>query len=302
MYLVRLGLTLLYRFRWVECQLISIRGCPVIPAVLRNLLDSLPQDLDKTYERMLENIPSVLTQYARKILLLLCFSERPLTVEEIIDAIAVDIETGFDPQMRCNDMQDILQICQGLVEVFEDTHNFLPAYKIRIAHFSVQQYLFSKQLEEHQTLSAMHLKDVDAQADIAQICLKYLLDDAVLSCHQSIIFLPEYPFAGYAADHWSDHFLRARTRVDVLDLAVQFFSSTRAFEKLKEIVSSNPRYLWKYAQNEKYWFIKRNFRQLPFASRLRLTDIICRFLERPGKLNSFRSLQGAVVRQAASEC
>lgn len=272
----------------------------MIPAVLKKLLDSLPQDLDKTYERMLENIPDVLTQYARKILLLLCFSERSLTVEEMIDAIAVDVETGFDPEMRCSDMQDILQICQGFVETFQDTHNFLPVYKIRIAHFSVQQYLLSKQLETHPTLSSMHLTDENAQAEFTIICLKYLLDDAVSSSHQSIIFLPEYSFAGYAADHWIDHYHRAGKLSQVSKLAVQVFSSTQVFENLHEIVSSNPRSLWKSAHEEDFRSVEFTKGQLPFASRLYLADIISQLLKQPGKFGSFNSLHSLLNEYAIS--
>ena len=237
---------------------------------------------------MLGKIPPYLTQYARRILIFLCFSQRPLTVEEMVDATAVDREKGFDPEMRCADTQDILQVCQGLVDVFEDAHNFLHAVKVRIAHFSVQQYLFSKQLEGHPTLSYMHLEEELVHTEIVKVCLRYLLHEEVSISKQSKIFQPEYPFVGYAADHWIDHFnsVPDRSKSDVLDLAVRLFSSPNAFGNMIEIAGCNPRTLWKSKNKEEFHAVEMITSQLPYIARWHLNDLLTRLLAIPGRLTS----------------
>ncbi|KAH7124373.1 hypothetical protein EDB81DRAFT_220297 [Dactylonectria macrodidyma] len=76
-------------FRWVECQFKALASCPQSEDLLDQLLKSLPQTLDETYERMLSNIPSSSKDYARQMLTLLCCAKRPLSVAELIDGIAV---------------------------------------------------------------------------------------------------------------------------------------------------------------------------------------------------------------------
>ncbi|CBF80582.1 hypothetical protein AN8452.2 [Aspergillus nidulans FGSC A4] len=78
-------------FRYVECQLTALKR-----AKNGNQLDkcqfSLPSDLDETYERILYNIHSDHAEDVRRILTILCLAKRPLTLEELIDAHAVDLE------------------------------------------------------------------------------------------------------------------------------------------------------------------------------------------------------------------
>ncbi|KAL9113314.1 MAG: hypothetical protein Q9227_002649 [Pyrenula ochraceoflavens] len=153
------------------------------------------------------------------------------------------------------------------------------------AQSSVQQYLLSKPSEEHPALSSMHLQDITAQEELAQICLRYLLDDAISSCRQSVIFLSEYPFAGYAANHWLHHLMKPRR--DLLDLVMRLFSSAQAFKKFRELISSKPRTIWKRNNDEKFKSIEMTGGQIAFASRIYLDEVISRFFERPGILPSF---------------
>jgi hypothetical protein len=80
----------IYRFRYVECQFKALRR-----AKTRNQLDeclrTLPRDLDETYERILCSIDEDYVEDVPRVLTVLCFSTRPLTVNELIDAVAVDL-------------------------------------------------------------------------------------------------------------------------------------------------------------------------------------------------------------------
>ena len=85
------------RFRWVECHITALYDCSGSKRLLDKLLSSLPATLDKTYERMLCSISPESAADARPVLTLLCCAMRPLTAEEVIDAVAVEL--GNDP--RC---------------------------------------------------------------------------------------------------------------------------------------------------------------------------------------------------------
>ena len=78
------------RFRWVACQLDVIKVCRTFRA-LEKALASLPKDLDETYARILDNIPDQDRDDAFRLLQLLCYSERPLRIEEAVDAIAINV-------------------------------------------------------------------------------------------------------------------------------------------------------------------------------------------------------------------
>jgi hypothetical protein len=99
----------------VDCQLDTLRKCITISAVERALTE-LPNTLDETYNRILNNIPEEYHKEARRVMQLLAISYRPLTIDEVAEAIAVDCENEvFDPEKRLPDQMDILEICSSLV-------------------------------------------------------------------------------------------------------------------------------------------------------------------------------------------
>src|ERR1700722_356375 len=87
------------RFRWAACQLDILEHC-LDYEELQRTLHSLPQTLDETYSRILANIPEGRRERAIRLLQFLVFSERPLTIQEAVDAIAIRfIPCGqFDPK------------------------------------------------------------------------------------------------------------------------------------------------------------------------------------------------------------
>lgn len=104
-----------YRFRWVELQLDALKKCLTIP-LLKKTLGELPDDLDKTYDRILLSIPKHFFREAYCALQFLAVACRPLTINEVAEAIAVDCEAEkFDPEDRLPEADDIIEICSSLV-------------------------------------------------------------------------------------------------------------------------------------------------------------------------------------------
>jgi ankyrin repeat protein len=192
------------RFRWVECQFRSLKSCPRNEDHLEKLLESLPQSLDETYERMLLNIDAASTDYARRILMWLCFSKRPLTVPELIDGIAVELgdHARLNRKRRLFDESDLLQICPGLISIAFDSKK--RSKVVSIAHFSVQEYLESDRLH-HPKVAFFSMSGANSHIEIAQTCLVYLLDPSLLNAEVSPSTLKELPLLRYAARYWYKH-------------------------------------------------------------------------------------------------
>jgi hypothetical protein len=85
--------------------------------MLRKNLSSLPDTLDEMYDRILSSVQQHHRTHVHKILQWLAFSARPLTLAEVAEAIAVDLDAGvlLDFDERIIKPHDILAICSGLV-------------------------------------------------------------------------------------------------------------------------------------------------------------------------------------------
>jgi hypothetical protein len=90
---------------------------------LRRSLASLPLTLEKTYDRILLAITEEDSIYAIRILQWLTVAERPLSVNEIAEVVAIDEtrERVFDEEEVLQDPLDALEICSSLVTVQDIT-------------------------------------------------------------------------------------------------------------------------------------------------------------------------------------
>lgn len=192
-----------YRFRWVLCQLEALEKC-LDPVTLRTALRSLPKDLDETYARILKNLPPEHEHHTIRLLQFLVYSERPLRINEAMDAIAVDLNERprFKPENRMPAPDEILSYCSSLAVRVERKakHTEATIAEIQLAHFSVKDYLTSNHIEER---IAQHFKETIACSSIAEVCLAYLLE---LEKNLPIIEIKQSFFlAQYAARYWASY-------------------------------------------------------------------------------------------------
>ncbi|KAF2259137.1 hypothetical protein CC78DRAFT_586295, partial [Lojkania enalia] len=211
-------------FRWAACQIDALEHC-LDYRTLRNALASLPKTLDETYGRILRAIPLENKQYAIIILQLITFSERPLRIEEAIDAIAVDIKEDphFCPKYRTPNPQEISRYCSSLVAVVPVTEHSNGKYKnyveLQLIHFSVKEYLMSNRLDSD---IAPDFQKTTASTAIAKTCLAYLLHFNQEIPSRDI--LPRFPFAQYSARFWMTNAAGAKdTDKIVLDFIERLF-------------------------------------------------------------------------------
>ncbi|CAG8079967.1 unnamed protein product [Penicillium nalgiovense] len=216
-------------FRYVECQFNSLRR-----AKNRNQLDeclrTLPRDLDETYERILCSINDEYVEDVRRVLTLLCFSTRPLTVHELIDAHAVDLREPpcLDRDGRSYDQDDLVDICLGLIEiVITEDENGRNISTARIAHFSVQEYLQSDRILR-QNAKVFAIRSATANAEIAQICLVYLLEPTLSEGRLDEKKLTEFPLTRFAAMQWFHHYANSgKEGPKIAQIVLRLFKDTK---------------------------------------------------------------------------
>ncbi|KAI3326723.1 hypothetical protein HD806DRAFT_488009 [Xylariaceae sp. AK1471] len=269
-------------FRWVECQFKALESCPECEDLLDQLLHSLPQSLDETYERMLSNIAPAFVDYARRMLTLLCCARRPLTLPELIDGIAVELgdPPKFNPKRKLRSVDAVHRVCPGFIEVDVDPRHSQAT--VRIAHFSVQEYLESGRIC-HPEVNKFSVRLREAHAEIACICLTYLLEPALSGGSTK-----EYPLALYAARSWHEHYrVGDKTFHQVEFQALRLFQSTEgAFET------------WINVWDVDMWGSKRSGNMpLPvyYASLLGLDSVLTKLLGEKPSSGTFLGLNSSEV-------
>ena len=119
----------------------------------------------------------------------ICHSERPLRVDELCHALAVEIgERDFDLD-NVPSIGTLLDCCQGLITVDAEASN------VRLIHYTVQEYLCS-----HPGLFSK------PHSILAETCLTYL--NSVRVQNSTSHLPPEYgsmPFLKYSARYWGTH-------------------------------------------------------------------------------------------------
>ena len=152
--------------------------------------------------------------------MLLAFSTRPMTIQEVAEATAVNVETQvFSVEERFPDAYDLLEFCSSLVCLSElpreatseirkeGLYRYRPAAPevrvLQFAHMSVKEYLLS---DRSQMLipSSIAINAALSHSHITQMCLTYLLD--FNSGKAASAFKYEaFPFLAYSALHWMTH-------------------------------------------------------------------------------------------------
>ncbi|KAH6699782.1 ankyrin repeat-containing domain protein [Leptodontidium sp. MPI-SDFR-AT-0119] len=225
-------------FQWAVCQLGLIKNCKQVGAV-RKTLNNLPETLDDMYDRILASISDETWQIARTALMLLAYSIRPLTLEELAEGMVVDYEGQRfkSDEHRLTNYRHVLEICSSLVSVSKTrldlretpwlqeknrienrpswlSEEFNKEHEIvQFAHFSVREYIILQRTKSAPRVSRFSFSPTAAHQAIAELCLVYLLDFSGGVRLLRIEFVA-FPFLAYAAQHWPEHWRRQLTHKD----------------------------------------------------------------------------------------
>lgn len=135
-------------------------------------MNELPETLDKTYERILTNIPVNKRKIAHKVLQFLAFDEDDNlsgNADKLAEAVIVDVEQlSFKPEYRFLDRNSLFEICTCLITLTTDG-------RVILAHYSVKEYLISKRMR-HSQAAAFQISQSAHCVLWAKTSLVYLLD------------------------------------------------------------------------------------------------------------------------------
>ena len=164
----------------------------------------LPATLDETYNHMLVSIaPQHREEAARALKWLIC-SKKPLTVDELAEAVVINLEEEgeVDLSERLFDANSITGVLSGLIAVSDNS--------VRLAHFSVAEYLTSDRLVGTD-VSDFWVSVPDCTPKLLRACLRYLQTNAIQT--ESFGSPPNYapplryrpPLLNHAANCWVEY-------------------------------------------------------------------------------------------------
>lgn len=220
------------RFRWVTCQIDHL--CELSDdAARRRALDTLPPDLNATYDRILERVnqqPESTRVLVQRTLQWItgagpCLSE----ISALCEAISINIgDTSVNPE-AVPDVDELLRRCSSLTRLSSNAKCLEPA------HFTVTEYLSSINPVTHPHLARYRREGATASYYKATTCLTYLcMEDFEHVGWQSPAameaLLEARPFYKHAAEHWVTHLRRG-------DACVERTDSTLPIELLQRLFS-----------------------------------------------------------------
>ncbi|KAI6826758.1 Pfs, NACHT and ankyrin domain protein [Hortaea werneckii] len=213
-------------FRWAYCQIQELKKLKSTkPKYIEDVLRTLPKTLDETYDRILCAIDERYRPEALTLLRWITYSTTPLTLRQLAEAAIIDpSDEGIVDVDNRGDIEDSVDILSGLILVYgqdlssshvsrcsDDGHTgsftcrFNSKSRVRLAHFSVKEYLDSERILDG-TAKDFHLDAADEHRFLAQSCLTYLMhysnDITKLSTEED---QRSYPLLHYSANTWYYH-------------------------------------------------------------------------------------------------
>ncbi|KAF8557457.1 hypothetical protein OG21DRAFT_1520519 [Imleria badia] len=183
-------------FRWVQCQLDTLKGCFTLQELLE-ALNNLPKGLYTTYERILLGIDQQLSEakVAQRALAWLVTTSRPLILGEVIEALSIDIRRRILDRGNAPMHQYALLDALGSLVVHDEKTDI-----INLSHFSVKEYLMDELTRKK--LPAYHIDLQKAHKQVFQLCMYYLVtsldqpfdDDVTLQSRPLLDYIFSYGF------------------------------------------------------------------------------------------------------------
>ena len=188
------------------CQFEFLRKCVPRTEDIQRALDGLPETLDGTYARILEEIDKPTQKDAHIFFQCVAAASRPLRVDELSQFLAFDFEGEVTPTFLADRLPEdpadaVLTMCSSLLAVVKPEGYDFPV--VQFAHYSVKEYLTSTRLADAKdTISRFHVSMISAHTTVAQGCLGLLLHLDETFTEDS---LENFPLSKYAAEYWFAH-------------------------------------------------------------------------------------------------
>ncbi|KAM7221080.1 hypothetical protein V8F06_003465 [Rhypophila decipiens] len=125
-------------FLWVALQIEALYTSMTDDAI-RKALEDLPKDLPETFNRIIQRSAEAGNEYGMRIFKLIVAAFRPLTVDELREALSVvPGVTTWNPAHVINNVHSALACCGSLISIDEE------ALTVKLIHHSVKQFLLGQ--------------------------------------------------------------------------------------------------------------------------------------------------------------
>ncbi|BCR94918.1 uncharacterized protein AKAW2_11964A [Aspergillus luchuensis] len=193
-------------FRWMDCQLQTLRRCATPQAVHKALRD-LPKSLEEHYTTTINKIDESNRIAVKNLLRWVAFALRPLSLHEITSAIAINVDNGdipfYDVNLEPLDPESFIDSCSSLVSTYclwDETSGTQCVY-VKLAHFTVREFLTSEVILRG-PCSDFFMDARLSHAVLANCSLAYF-HHAVQSAARDLWIY--HPLARYAGHFWNEH-------------------------------------------------------------------------------------------------
>jgi len=150
-------------FLWVALQVASLCYAGTDEAIRRALAD-LPKDLPETFSRIMRRSGELGKEYQTRVLELVTAAHRPLTTEELREALSVvPGDHIWNPSRLVNSIHSALSCCGSLIIVDEEEAT------VRLTHHSVKQFLFDNESSTGATLTMERVNTAMAETVITYL-------------------------------------------------------------------------------------------------------------------------------------
>ncbi|KAI9881273.1 MAG: hypothetical protein M1830_005559 [Pleopsidium flavum] len=151
---------------WVAFQIQDICA-QVCDDDIRKAIKNLAKDLPETYERSLNRIVNAgKVNVAQKVFRWVAAVQRPLSLEELREAIAVEPCQPFSkPERLVNDMNRLISWCGNLIILDEEEQ------VVQFAHHTVQQFFLSS---SSTASNIFHFQFSEVNHEAGEVCVTYL--------------------------------------------------------------------------------------------------------------------------------
>ncbi|KAF2749094.1 ankyrin [Sporormia fimetaria CBS 119925] len=201
-------------FLWLACQIDHLSR--IRTAITTEVITALPQGLERTFEDVLLRLEEEDLALSLEILRVITFSAWPLSLAEVVEAVAVSTHTKNITQLRRNSLRrhsDVFHLCGSLVRRSELTGG------ITLAHYSVKEFLLCPCLAKGRR-NFFHLEEQSSHKLMVDKCTRYLsMTDPTSEAFRRHFSQPleslyigsetDYPgqlaFLKYASSHLSTH-------------------------------------------------------------------------------------------------
>jgi hypothetical protein len=265
---------------------------------IRASLSELPTTLNATYKNILKRVQQQDVDLLRKALFWTAFSVLPLKIDELQDALAIEVgmlTLAEVEDSRLLDASDILSLSNGLFTVSDTGH-------VKLAHLSVLDYLLSADIKDDPEVCGFSIDPKDARREMAASCLTYLClqnlgTGPVESQDEWKERVASQPLLRHAATGWTYYLREAKPDPELNWQVTSFFSADSRPTFMSWIQILNSRWIFKATE------YPRHATPLYYASSFGLVEVVEQLvqdgaiLDSPGSRFGGTALHGATLRE-----